>query len=274
MSTAVVFSTTSGGGGAGEHRRCVRARDHHGVGLHRRPVLGRHLHLDGVGADDQIHLLVVGVRVGVGQCRVAAIEIRHRGPGMVPHRRHRHPRHRVGDRRRIAGGGGGKGRRERPRAQAQPAQAGVRGRRFAHVRMQPGARAVHRPELEGIGGGGVEAADGVAGQARAARDRGPVAPVVPAVGAVAVLVAGDVRAAGLRRRSPAQPDLRRGGHRRRQVPRRGRLVHQHDLDRQHGAVRPADVVIVHAVPFIKAPDCSSASAKANVVLPMCRTGLT
>ena len=90
----------------GRGERGAIAGHGHGVGLLRRPVRRRHLHLDGVRAHRRVHLMafVDGQRacVGVLQRHVVPIEIGHRRAGMVRGRherdlllgeRHRHAVH-------------------------------------------------------------------------------------------------------------------------------------------------------------------------------------
>ena len=104
-----------------------RAGDGDRVGLGRHRVRGRDLHLDRVRAHIEIHLLAGGRPVGVGDRRVARVEILDRGVPVALRRRHRDLRDGVADRRRVARRPGGEGRRQRTVAQAQIAQRRVGG---------------------------------------------------------------------------------------------------------------------------------------------------
>ena len=127
----------------GAQRRVVRqARDRHRVGLGGGAVLCGHLHLDGVRAHRQVHLLAVRAAVRVGQRVVAAVEIRHCCAGTVHGRGHRDPGHGVAHR-----GGVGQGRRAKHRVQRAGAQRQGAQRRVGAGRGGAGHR-------DGVGLGG------------------------------------------------------------------------------------------------------------------------
>ena len=114
--------------GLQHHAQGLAAGDGEGVGPGRDPVLCRHLDLDGVVADLEVHLEAVGGAVRVRERVAALVEIRDRGGGLVVRRRrHRDPLDAVGHRCGVTRRPRRERRAEGPRAQGQPAQRRVGG---------------------------------------------------------------------------------------------------------------------------------------------------
>ena len=189
-----------------------RAGDGDRVGLGRHRVPGRDLHLDRVRAHIEIHLLAGGRPVGVGDRRVARVEILDRGVRVALRRRHRDLRDGVADRRRVARRPGGEGRRQRAVAQAQIAQRRVGGdHRHADLAGGlTGTRRFLRTHLEGVGEAwpvqhGV--AVGVRPTRRAVRDVEPVRPIDRGLVYAEAQLVPDDRGAAVARRGPGETHL-------------------------------------------------------------------